>query len=150
MPHRIPTAGFRRSAVVVIGAVALACSSCGPAPKKVFPVEGKLLYDGRPAKGAFVFFHPVGANDFTRGDQPRGVVGDDGTFHITTYNRNDGAPPGKYTVTVHWEPKGIGGDDEGDSPFHRYLTPDTSPLHAEVKEAPTVLEPFTLVVDGKQ
>jgi hypothetical protein len=59
----------------------------------------------------------------------------------------DGAPPGANTVTVFWTPKsGAGGDEGADAPFFRYLSPESSPLHVEVKNQPTVLEPFQLTL----
>ena len=148
MPRFVGAAPLRLGAAFVLSAAALTCASCGPAGKKVVPVQGKVLYNGQPLKGAFVFFHPVGDNPFTRGDQPRGVVGDDGSFRITTYQADDGAPPGKYTVTIFWQPKAPAGDDGGNPPFVRYLSPATSPLRAEVKETPTVLQPFDLTLDA--
>jgi hypothetical protein len=124
---------------------ALACVSCGDGNKKVYPVEGKVLINGQPAKGAFVFLHPCAGKDFTKGDQPRGVAGEDGTFHIGTYKAADGAPLGLYTATDYWTPaRPTGGDEGGYVPFVRYLSPQTSPLHIEVKNQPTVLEPFQL------
>ncbi|HBI42350.1 MAG TPA: hypothetical protein DDY78_05750 [Planctomycetales bacterium] len=131
--------------VCLIAATALACASCGPAAKKVFPVHGKVFFDGQPAKGAYVIFYPPADNkDFTKGDQPRAQVGDDGSFQISTYKTNDGAPAGKYAVTIYWEKKSESGDDGAVAPLGKYAAAATTSLQAEVKEGPTELPPFQL------
>ena len=145
MPRSLRAARLRILAAMALGTAALICSSCGQGNKKVYPVEGKVLINGQPAKGACVFLHPSAGKDFTKGDQPRGVTGEDGAFHIGTYKTLDGAPSGQYTATVYWTPvPPAGGDEGGYVPFVRYLSPQTSPLHIEVKTQPTKLEPFQL------
>lgn len=63
------------------------------------PVTGRVLVDGAPAEGASVVFHPL---DPKQDVKPRGAVGADGTFKLTTYLPGDGAPSGDYKVTVEW------------------------------------------------
>jgi hypothetical protein len=65
------------------------------------PVRGTVLYDGRPAKGAVVVFHPK-ADDSLTARRPSGVVGDDGTFTLSTLTPGDGAAAGEYLVTIVW------------------------------------------------
>jgi hypothetical protein len=91
-----------------------------------------------------VHFHPVGSSD--EGTLvPQGEVRADGVFHLTTYQFDDGAPPGKYAVTVFWGVPAKGGDgyDRILVP-ERYLKPATSGLTAVVPEQAIDLEPFTL------
>jgi hypothetical protein len=72
-------------------------------------------------------------------------VGADGTFQLGTYKRNDGAPPGEYDVTVTWTKPLIPGEpDEMSLVPPRYLTPQTSKLHAQVKAEVNDLPPFNL------
>src|SRR5437868_15182861 len=88
------------SAVVI---PALLCSACGKANgrKPVFPVEGRILYEGRPLANAFLVFHPV--NDAgPQVTRPTATAENDGTFAPTTYEAADGAPAGEYAVTVEW------------------------------------------------
>jgi hypothetical protein len=131
-----------------MGAVALSCASCGHRREKVYPVQGKVFVDGKPATGAVVFFHPE-SQIFTKGDQPHGVVDGEGVFHLTTYKPKDGAPSGKYKITVFWEKKPEHGDCGEIVPLEAYADPAASPLNAEVPKATTVLEPFYLVFDPK-
>src|SRR5262245_41415792 len=85
--------------VAGLGLCAAGCGSDGRKP--VFPVSGKVTWDGRPARGATVVFHPVTDNgpDAVR---PRGKVNADGSLEVTTYAAKDGAPAGEYKLTVEW------------------------------------------------
>src|SRR5262245_60314852 len=127
--------------------VAIGLSSCskGDGRKPTFPVAGKvLLADGKPAEHATVVLHPVGetGQDVPK---PRGKVAADGSFKLTTYDGNDGAPAGEYRVTVElWLSTGKG--DEGPSSRlpAKYSSPETSGLTAAVNTGPTELKPIQL------
>ena len=82
--------------LLVAGMVALALR---PASPRLYPVQGKLLYQGKPAAGAVVVFHPVGAD--LRARRPNAQVGPDGSFSLVTADRA-GAAPGEYVITVFW------------------------------------------------
>jgi hypothetical protein len=111
--------------------------------KPVYPVSGKVLFQGRPAKGAMVKFHPQDGSDTAL--VPRGEVDADGTFRLTTYQQHDGAPAGRYAVTIFWGVPSKGGD-EFDRLLvpSRYLNPATSGLTAEVPNREIDLPPFQL------
>ena len=87
----------------------------GPDMKPVVPVHGRVLVKDQPAVGAVVMFHPlpleVGRFDTIRS---RGTADADGRFQLTTYNTNDGAPEGKYAVTVYWPGKRTSRPDPND------------------------------------
>jgi hypothetical protein len=139
---------LRPRAALPLFAVLLAGCGGGGDRKPVFPVHGKLLVDSKPAAKAVVCFHPLGPDGPVTGagvPRPQGVVAEDGSFQLTTYDRNDGAPAGKYAVTVVWrtEPKG-GDDNQQDLLPPRYVHPATSRLAAEVREGPTDLPAFNL------
>ena len=91
MPRFLTAARFRLGAALVLSSAALACLSCGQGHKRLYPVEGKVLINGQPAKGAYVFMHPTDNKDFTKGNQPHGVADNNGSFRIGTYNTGDGA-----------------------------------------------------------
>ena len=99
------------------------------------------------AAKALVVFHPVNDPD----PNPRcstAEVAEDGTFTLSTYTADDGAPAGDYEVTVLWPEAAstIGGDaDLGkDKLGKRYSNPKTSGLHARVQEGPNDIAPFHL------
>src|SRR5438270_3154183 len=85
--------------------VALLCCSCGKSNgrKPVFPVQGKVLFEGKPLPHAFLVFHPVDQTG-TQATRAVATAEDDGTFAPTTYEAADGAPAGEYAVTVDWRP----------------------------------------------
>lgn len=120
-----------------------ACSNDGM--EATFPVSGKVVYKGVPAKGAVVSFHPLGDNAQA---QPRILPNADceadGSFTLSTYNKHDGAPAGEYAVTIFWPgPKGpVAAEDEGDEEERteqlnrlpaEYGSKDTTPLRYTVK-----------------
>ena len=95
-----------------VAVLLLTCAACSNSSRPpLYPAEGKLLVDAKPAAGAVVFLYgdDVGERKAAR---PHGTVGADGTFHLSTYQPEDGAPPGKYRVAVFWNKPGeLGGDD---------------------------------------
>jgi hypothetical protein len=133
----------------MLAAALATAGGCGNGDRKpVFPVRGKVLCDNQPAARAVVTFHPLGPSGVETGTttlRPQAIVGEDGSFQLTTYTRNDGAPAGKYAVTVVWRtPSKHGDDNEQDLLPRRYLHPLTSKLNAEVQQGPTETPTFYL------
>ncbi len=69
---------------------------------KTHPVEGVVQFEGRPLPGAFVVLHPKGLADpkiltaHARTDAA-------GKFKASTYDANDGAIAGEYSVTIQYQ-----------------------------------------------
>ncbi len=110
----------------------------------VYPVVGHLQIDGKAAEHATVILHPVHDNT-PAVVKPRGKVAKDGSFQLTTYEANDGAPAGEYYVTFElW--LAIGRD--GDAPVNRLPSklakPETSGHKVTIQSSPNTLEPFHL------
>lgn len=82
-------------------AVLMGLAGCGDGRGPVHLVYGKLMVDGVPAANASLAFHPLGSTDPIA---PRavGTTNPDGSFHLTTFVSDDGAPAGDYVVTVIW------------------------------------------------
>ncbi len=74
---------------------------CGTAPG-FYPVHGTVLYQGKPAAGAVVYFHRVGSDDPSTAASPVGIVEEDGSFSLSCDGVGSGCPPGKYAVLVEW------------------------------------------------
>ena len=97
--------------------------------KPCHPVKGTVYIDGVHAVNATVAFYlqesaakkPVRAGD--------ALIESDGSFVMTTYSAGDGAPAGKYVVTVANRIKPSPGLEIPE----KYSKPDTSPLRVEVK-----------------
>jgi hypothetical protein len=87
---------------VLGGGVAGCWSNSRPVVNKV---KGQVFFKKtQPASGAFIVFHPksevlAGAVN----GRPFAFVEPDGSFALTTYGKDDGAPAGEYGVTIVWE-----------------------------------------------
>jgi hypothetical protein len=144
-----------RAASPALGLV-LVVAGCGPSDPKlkpVYPVRGSVFVNDKPAAGAVVMFHPLPLGPGGARSLPsRGTVGQDGSFRLTTYNTDDGAPEGEYAVAVYWPGKraGKGEADEESSDLPpdrlglRYNNPATSPVKARVTAPETQLDRFDL------
>ncbi|HEY7330193.1 MAG TPA: hypothetical protein VH592_21325 [Gemmataceae bacterium] len=138
-------------ALALMGFVLLAgCSGGGP---RFNPVQGKVLWRGKPPVGARVIFHPIPQTPNQL--QPSALVEEDGSFHLKTYvpgNRRDyadGATSGEYRVTIDWFPLSGKSLSVGKAPLTdklegRYADPERSSLQATVKDGENVLPPFEL------
>jgi hypothetical protein len=140
-----PARSRRRPAAVLLAIALLCAASCGRrGTDTVFPVQGKVFYKGRPAHKALVWLHPLDPLA-AKGVPPRAVVEEDGSFQVSTYQKNDGAPVGHYRITISWKLVKAA-DEEGPELLPpRYQDPDKSGLpNVEVKDRPTELPPFQL------
>lgn len=145
--HKLKTLAclkLSRGRIVRIAAFALLAAitpGCGgtkwkdPPVIPVMPVSGTVKYGGAIPVGAVVTLVPVGRTE--EGIASQGTVQADGTFKISTYGTEDGAPVGEYVVLVQWY-KPLGGEDGnigGPNVIPRnYSDPAKSPLKATVKE----------------
>ena len=128
--------------VVLCGLLLAAMSGCGQAPAgdapdgKLVSVKGQALFLDKPIPKATVTFHPLAVAD-KKAKTPFAVVQEDGTFLMTTYRPEDGAPAGEYSVTVSWfkPAKGTSADDGiGEELLPaKYQRPESSGLKVTVK-----------------
>ena len=103
------------------------------------------MIDGQPAPDAQVIFHPAGGENFDeRGARPTGRVKADGSFALTTYHPGDGAPAGRYLVTVYWAQNPAALEPSPDRLHGRFLDPAKSTLEVTIEEEPTELPQFEL------
>ena len=134
--------------MLIVGFGSSSCSAKKGQP--VFPVHGKVFFDGEPATGALVIFHPVNHHDPEEG-KPRAVVEKDGSFAVTTYAAGDGAPAGEYAVSIRWKTKTVKHPTRKGFPMkvatnfpERYQDPKTSRLVVRIQEGSNELPPFDL------
>ncbi len=128
--------------------VALICG-CGEANKswdRVYPVTGVVTHKGKPVKDAELTFFPMDEN-IPESVRPWAKSSESGEFTLSTYDRGDGAPAGKYKATVvHHEivvSAGSMGTKPNDLP-KKYARKDTTDLIIEVKAEETKLPPLDL------
>jgi tetratricopeptide (TPR) repeat protein len=76
------------------------------------PVHGQAFFQNQPIPQASVVLDPAWTKEpgFPR---PHAVVKDDGSFVLSTYGQEDGAPDGEYRVMVTWFVRTPGEDYDG-------------------------------------
>lgn len=138
-----------RRGVLLVGAslALLTPLSCSSSRRKLYPVRGKVLFDGKPAEGALVTLYARDNSDPME-VAPRGHVKTDGSFTVGTFKPEDGAPAGEYKVTVMWFPPDARERlQDGRLPNKlppAYSDPSTSGLRIQVKEEANDVPPFQL------
>jgi hypothetical protein len=139
---------------VVFGSI----GGCGDDRLVVSPVRGKVVYQGQGIPSTVILFPVDPQNEIAARMRPSGFADAAGEFEVKTYVTGDGAPPGKYRVSIiapaGRAPKGTKdgpGDGAGQatvgvplSIVKKYANVDTAGIEIEVKEGENNLEPFEL------
>lgn len=91
--------GYRHSIRAGVGLAAAAVgvlllSGCGDGRPRRVPVRGRVTIDGQPLRSGFVRLVPDDARPSV------GRIGEDGTFSLTTFSKEDGSVPGTHRVAV--------------------------------------------------
>lgn len=87
--------------VALLMAVAFVGCSKSESRLPVHPVTGQVTFNGKPAAGAAVVFHP---KNTATNPTAQAKADAQGNFNLTTYQAGDGAAPGEYAVTVELRP----------------------------------------------
>jgi hypothetical protein len=128
--------------VLLLSLLAISCGK--PRFKLVYPVKGRVLFEGQPAAGVTVHFISLDDPD----DQlarPLGTTDDNGWFTVSTYKPDDGLPAGAYGVSMIWLPKGFHGDVEKANKLPAsYSDPKTSDIKVQITAGDNELPPFEL------
>ncbi|MGE3314647.1 MAG: BON domain-containing protein [Planctomycetaceae bacterium] len=150
---RAPEANAQRMnrfrSAVVVAAVAVLMASCSKAPTTsvpVYPVKGKLTFEGEPTPGAFIVLHPVG-HELPKDATPKARVSPDGTFKIGTFSNGDGAPEGEYILTAEWKKLVTKDGDTLPGPNvipNEYSDAKTSQLRVKVAKGDNEWEPLQI------
>jgi hypothetical protein len=105
--------------------------------------EGTVLgLDGKPLDRATVVFHPTETS--LKFPKPRGTTNAQGRFQLSTYDTNDGAPTGKYKVTIEQWYR----DNPDQAPSNHLpaglASEATSGIEVQLSKDQSVLEPFKI------
>lgn len=136
---------WRGWTIVLAVLVTLSATGCGGETRTpVFPVSGKVSFKGEVPVGAQVVLHPVGTptvKDVT----PSGTVKADGTFRITSYEAEDGAPSGEYIATIEWFKLDAAEGGRGPNVLPaKYAGAASSPVKISVGAGPTEVPPIEI------
>jgi hypothetical protein len=75
-------------------AMAIIAAGCGSKRLPTAPIEGKVLFHGKPLEFGGVLLQP------DNGPPAQGRIEPDGTFRLSTYREHDGAVLGKHRVQI--------------------------------------------------
>jgi hypothetical protein len=136
--------------IAMLGLI-LSVSGCGKA--SLYPVHGRVLYQGKPVEKAMVTFIPVQAPADGKKVSANGETDAEGNFTLSTRVPGDGAPAGEYRVTVFW-PGPLPGTDPKTNKEAAFSGPDRlqgryadfqkTTLKATVASQKNQLSPFEL------
>lgn len=116
------------------------CTNRTPGRFEVYPVEGNVAVEGKPARGVWLNLHPLNDHLISGHVFPRTRTDASGFFRFTTYESNDGIPLGDYLVTATWQPVSSS-DPENAHPdeldfehlAHEFTDPERTPLRITVR-----------------
>jgi hypothetical protein len=128
---------WRSIPAIVFFALTASLSGCDEGEPACFRVAGQVIRGNRPLADAVVILHPISA-DHPVILKPVARTDADGRFRVSTYETNDGAPPGDYVITVEWRaPRVIGEETIRDGKNllpAQYAKPKSSPVQYTVVE----------------
>lgn len=132
---------------MAVACLAVVAGGCGDGrwQAPTYPATGRLVVNGKPAAGALVHLHPEGAPVDARSSRPWAKVQSDGTFTLTTYELDDGAPAGSYQVTLVW-PEDTSRPSLFDRLDRKFDEPEESKWTVTVTEGDNTLPPIE--IDG--
>lgn len=149
VPGRPSIRRFGRAATAAcVAGLAAWLTGCGGAEGRVpvYPATGKVTVAGEVPEGALVVLYPARAGVEAE-LRPSGKVRHDGSFSLTTYDADDGAPKGDYTATIQWNKLVKKGSDYAAGPNvipRTYAAPETSPWKVQVGEARKEFAPLAI------
>lgn len=142
---------FRAALLALAVGTAVAVSGCGNDKMSTRPVTGTVLVNKKPAAGAMVIFCPTSGSEELMKMRPFGVVGADGKFELTSFDKGDGLPEGDYKVLVRWPASSSGNQVDGtvsmtgpDRLRGKYMNLEKTPLSVKVESSTSELPPFEL------
>jgi 6-phosphofructokinase 1 len=97
--ERLLAVAFRMPLRALVAVVITTASCSQKSTVTVYPVQGKVLYRGRPATGARVAFHPLGNTEPDR-PLPQATVEADGSFHLSSSGKGDSMSGKPFNIGV--------------------------------------------------
>jgi hypothetical protein len=132
---------------VRLALVGVLLPACGKRRKTCYPVRGRVLVNGKPAKDLVVLFNPK--EEEAERLAPNAQTDANGEFQLSTYVEQDGAPAGDYLVTFTWRERSGLLKNQFDGPDRlkgRYGDPKKALFPVTIEKRPTELPEFRLEV----
>lgn len=142
-----------RTSVLSMAVALIGCGDGGPPRAPLHPASGKVSVDGQPAAGVEVRFRPADNPNALDALVPFATTGEDGGFKLGTYEKGDGAPEGRYKVTLFWPDRPPGPSHAEDQLGGTYALPEKTTLEAGIGKGentfPTIEIPKSAVKTTK-
>lgn len=149
VPHRdarIVLPLIRKLSIALVLGLSIGCSASEDGPV-CHPVHGVVTLDNKPLPEAAVVFHAT-EPPAQSASKPLAYTDSSGRFRLTTLRSGDGAPPGKYAITVELRAQRMVGEElvrDGRNLLpERYIRPETSGLQYEVVAGDNEVPPLAL------
>jgi len=132
--------------LLVAGLLIVSIAGCGGRKgPKLYSVKGMIYINGEPAKDVNVMFTPVTPFEDGLLLSPAAATDEDGSFRLTSFDPDDGAPAGEYQVTVTFPMSRFNKNLSGiDRLKGKFSDPKTSGLKATVEPKSNNLPAFQL------
>jgi hypothetical protein len=117
--------------VTAIVVSTVGCFGSSRPPCELHEVHGTIVFGKKTPVGARITLAPKDG-DWPHDSLPSATVGEDGSFRIGTFGRDDGAPTGTYVATLQWFPVRADGSVGGNAIPPKYASVATSPLTVAV------------------
>lgn len=133
------------SRLVLALAGSFVCVGCGGEDwqAETHPASGRITINGEAPVGAVVELHSTGEKPDVRNSRPWGIVQEDGSYTLTTYERGDGAPSGEYAVIIKWPPD-VSQPSLADRLNGAYANPERSPWTVTINDGENKLTPIEI------
>lgn len=139
---------MNRYSLVCLGLIAgllSGCSSHDDWKARTHRTSGTMTINGKIPVNAIVQLLPVDQPVDSAGSRPYGLVGEDGSFSVTTYDAGDGAPIGEYHLLIVW-PTFVGSQD--DRLKGAFASPEKSPGKVTIERGANRIPPIELAATG--
>ena len=121
--------------VVVMVCACVGCDQATPRSVAIYPVDGQVVYQGKPATGAVITFHPL---DSVEQPPLACEVRANGHYVPTQADGAIGLPEGSYALTLQWK------EGQTDPFAGRYAQPSSPLLKVKVESTVNLLPPIKL------
>lgn len=143
--HGVVTRSTTFTVCIAFAIAVMAVSGCGRGERRVpvFKTSGSVVRaDGSAVPNALVVLHVNGPASMV--PKPRGTTDEQGRFQLTTYEVDDGAPEGQFTITVEQWIR----DDPNLPPSNHLVAtlakPESSGLQVTISQGANEIPPLTV------
>jgi hypothetical protein len=126
-----------RLAILIASAMLPGCGDDGRVP--LYPASGQVRIDGRPESGVEIRLHPADDPGDIDSLKPYATTAEDGSFRLGTHEEADGAPAGRYKLTLFWPDRPPGPSPPLDRLGGQHANPQRTEFEVTITEGENAL-----------